>query len=91
MKVLSIVLVLIGILCIAHSFTISEKTATQNMVTLQPSMEKVEDEIHMLDFQFGDKNKPSIRYNTMFTESTPWLHGRGLGDGKTYLSNAVRS
>jgi hypothetical protein len=41
--------------------------------------------ITLLDYQFNNMNFPSKQYSGMFYSSTPWLHGRGLGDGKVMV------
>lgn len=38
----------------------------------------------VLNTQFDEKNIPSIVYNDMFNESSPWIGGYQLGIGKTY-------
>lgn len=38
----------------------------------------------ILDMQYDEKNKPSLIYNDMFNESSPWIGGYQLGIGKTY-------
>ena len=35
---------------------------------------------HTLDVQFGDSNVPSEIYKDMFTKSSPWIGGYGLGN-----------
>ena len=35
---------------------------------------------HTLDVQFGEENVPSEIYKDMFTKSTPWIGGYGLGN-----------
>ena len=37
-----------------------------------------------LDVQFNNENFPSQIYNDMFTQSSPWIGGFTLGNGKTY-------
>ena len=39
---------------------------------------------HMLDVQFGDENNPSVIYNDMFTQGTPWIGGYQIEKGKTF-------
>jgi hypothetical protein len=38
-----------------------------------------------LDVQFGSENYPSEIYKDIFTESSPWIGGFGLGSGKTIV------
>ena len=38
---------------------------------------------HTLDVQFSETNLPSVIYEDMFTQSSPWIGGYGLGSGKT--------
>lgn len=42
--------------------------------------------LQILDSQFDQQNSPRKVHRDLFNESTPWLHGRGLGDGKTVLA-----
>lgn len=39
----------------------------------------------ILDTQFSEKNVPSIIYQDMFTQNSPWIGGYQLGNGKTYM------
>jgi len=41
---------------------------------------------HTLDVQFGDENVPSEIYKDMFTKSSPWIGGYGLGN-KSFRSD----
>jgi hypothetical protein len=41
---------------------------------------------HTLDVQFGEENKPSDIYTDMFADSSPWIGGYELGNGKTYVA-----
>ena len=36
-----------------------------------------------LDIQFGNDNNPSQIYADMFNQSSPWIGGTTIGDGKT--------
>lgn len=40
---------------------------------------------HTLDVQFGEENNPSEIFKDMFTKSSPWIGGYGLGN-KAYSS-----
>jgi hypothetical protein len=40
---------------------------------------------HTLDVQFGTENNPSEIFKDMFTKSSPWIGGFGLGN-KTFTS-----
>jgi len=42
---------------------------------------------HTLDTQFSIENRPSLVYKDMFEDASVFLHSRGLGDGKTIISN----
>lgn len=39
----------------------------------------------ILDTQFSKTNVPSIIYQDMFTQNSPWIGGYQLGNGKTYV------
>lgn len=43
------------------------------------------DEQQLLDLQFSKENLPTIIYRDMFAQSSPWIGGYQLGDGKTYI------
>lgn len=44
---------------------------------------------HTLDVQFGNENYPSEIYKDMFTKSSPWIGGFGLGN-KTFVSEVPK-
>jgi hypothetical protein len=44
---------------------------------------------HTLDVQFGDENVPSEIYKDMFTKSSPWIGGYGLGN-KSFRSDTKK-
>lgn len=44
---------------------------------------------HTLDVQFGDSNVPSEIYKDMFTKSSPWIGGYGLGN-KSFRSDTKK-
>jgi hypothetical protein len=43
-----------------------------------------------LDIQFGQENNPSDLYLDMFTQSSPWIGGYTLGNGKTYIQSEAK-
>lgn len=67
--------------------TKQKESKTNKKETIKPTA--VKETISLLDYQFDTENFPSSTYSQMFYSSTPWLHGRGLGDGKIYITRDV--
>lgn len=68
------------------TYLIEESKRQEKMSKIKPTEAPKKEIIALLDYQFDDANFPSTTYAQMFYSSTPWLHGRGLGDGKIFIT-----
>ena len=67
-------------------YIIQDYKRQENQSKIQPTQLPEKEMISLLDYQFDNENFPSSTYSQMFYSSTPWLHGRGLGDGKIFIA-----
>lgn len=86
MELVSILLIF-GIICIIFTF-INRKSDSEYKCKPKIIYKYVPE--NLLDIQFGDKNNPSDIYNDMFTSSSPWIGGFGLGN-KTFVNDKIES
>lgn len=84
MNTFIIVLLSIGLYLIVM-YIIEEYKRQEQLPKIKETQAPQKETISLLDYQFDDANFPSTTYSQMFYSSTPWLHGRGLGDGKIFI------
>lgn len=84
MNITVVVLLSIGLYLIIM-FIIEDYKRQETQSKVKPTEAPQKQNISLLDYQFDDANFPSTTYSQMFYSSTPWLHGRGLGDGKIFI------
>lgn len=67
-------------------YVVEEKKKESKIASeTKPVVNQQANYVNLLDYQFDTENFPSTTYSQMFYSSTPWLHGRGIGDGKIYI------
>lgn len=79
MDIIVLLLLVIGIIFVSISWLKSELKCPPPKIVYRYVPK------HTLDVQFGNENYPSEIYKDLFTESSPWLGGFGLGSGKTIV------
>lgn len=84
MNITVVFLLSIGLYLIVM-YIIEEYKRQEQLPKIQETPAPKKETISLLDYQFDDANFPSTTYSQMFYSSTPWLHGRGLGDGKIFI------
>lgn len=85
MNITVVFLLSIGLYFIIMYVIEESKQKEEELKNVKPTAAPQKETISLLDYQFDDANFPSTTYSQMFYSSTPWLHGRGLGDGKIFI------
>ncbi len=74
------VLILIGIVLVVVNYFKNDKGCNNvPVVVYKPVYEDI------YEAQWSSSNFPSHVYNKLFNESTPWVGGFKIGDGKTVI------
>lgn len=79
MDIIVLILLIIGIMSVSASWMKAELRCPPPKIIYRYIPK------HTLDVQFGEENKVSEVLKDMFVDSSPWIGGNEMGNGKTYV------
>lgn len=79
MEAIAVAFIIVGLALIVSHF-LEAKAKKEQVVDKTVTIQQ----LHTLDVQFGNENRPSEIFADMFENDAPWVGGYTLGKNKTY-------